>query len=408
MLNVVIINGGRGAGTIIPTILENSDLRLTSIVNAYDDGKSTGRVRNYFKMLGPSDIRKVQELMLPTESKDYNDIKKLFNYRYAEEVNYEKIIKNLQEFSAKNTDQIVGITLHNTKMINDLRVFVKSFLEWLFYQEIVTRNKFDFSDCAIMNCIYAGAYIKLDRDLEKTTKYINQLFKLKGNVILNSNDNKYLVAQRENGEILSSEAEIVETRSNVLIDRIYLLNNPLNNDNFDKLRTDQKKQYLNLMQTPTSVSHSAILAIKEADLIIYAPGTQHSSLYPTYMSSGLAKEISNNKSAFKVFISNIGADYETPEYRASDYVYGAFKYLTNGVQNYKIENFFNCILVNKPQTILPERDYVIHDEDKLAKIPVKQLVDDWESKDRVGKHDGDKVVSTIIHEFDLFTKINND
>ena len=56
MINVVIINGGRGASSIIPEILNNPQFKLTSIVNAYDDGKSTGRIRNFFNMLGPSDI----------------------------------------------------------------------------------------------------------------------------------------------------------------------------------------------------------------------------------------------------------------------------------------------------------------------------------------------------------------
>ena len=66
MLNVVVLNGGRGAATLIPTLLSRQGLHVTSIVNAYDDGKSTGEIRRRFGMLGPSDIRKVQELMLPT------------------------------------------------------------------------------------------------------------------------------------------------------------------------------------------------------------------------------------------------------------------------------------------------------------------------------------------------------
>ena len=64
MLNVVILNGGRGASTIIPSLLERQRLYVTSIVNAYDDGKSTGYIRNYFNnnILGPSDLRKLQYL----------------------------------------------------------------------------------------------------------------------------------------------------------------------------------------------------------------------------------------------------------------------------------------------------------------------------------------------------------
>ena len=61
MLNITVINGGRGASRLIPKLLDKPYINLTSIVNAYDDGKSTGEIRKFFGMLGPSDIRKVQQ-----------------------------------------------------------------------------------------------------------------------------------------------------------------------------------------------------------------------------------------------------------------------------------------------------------------------------------------------------------
>ena len=85
MLNITIINGGRGASSLIPNLIERQDLHVTSIVNAYDDGKSTGEIRKVFHMLGPSDIRKVQELMLPKENPRYLENLDLFRYRFPYE-----------------------------------------------------------------------------------------------------------------------------------------------------------------------------------------------------------------------------------------------------------------------------------------------------------------------------------
>ena len=48
MLNVVVLNGGRGAATLIPALLDRQGLHVTSVVNAYDDGKSTGEIRSFF------------------------------------------------------------------------------------------------------------------------------------------------------------------------------------------------------------------------------------------------------------------------------------------------------------------------------------------------------------------------
>ena len=39
MINVVIFNGGRGASTILPALQSIDNLNITSVVNAYDDGK---------------------------------------------------------------------------------------------------------------------------------------------------------------------------------------------------------------------------------------------------------------------------------------------------------------------------------------------------------------------------------
>ena len=56
MLNIVTINGGRGASETISALLSRQGLHVTSLVNAYDDGMSTGEIRRFFGMVGPSDI----------------------------------------------------------------------------------------------------------------------------------------------------------------------------------------------------------------------------------------------------------------------------------------------------------------------------------------------------------------
>ena len=37
MLNVIVLNGGRGAASLIPSLLNRADFQVTSIVNAYDE-----------------------------------------------------------------------------------------------------------------------------------------------------------------------------------------------------------------------------------------------------------------------------------------------------------------------------------------------------------------------------------
>ena len=241
MLNVVILNGGRGASSIIPVLLSHQRLHVTSIVNAYDDGKSTGAIRRFFGMLGPSDIRKVQELMLPKDDPDYENNLALFQYRFPLDCVHEDVLDQLKSFSNGESAELVGINLINTRVRDNLKSFLAEFLAGLNSIEKVRNEKFDFTDCSIMNCLYAGAFLASNRNIEQATISIDRLFQLRGTVLPTSIEDKQLVAQRENGEILYSEAEIVELRSNVRVERIYLLDQSLDKSTFEILDPNEKR-----------------------------------------------------------------------------------------------------------------------------------------------------------------------
>ena len=54
----------------------------------------------------------------------------------------------------------------------------KIFLDALKLIEKSRQITFEFSDCSIMNCIYAGAFLKNHGNIEKTSDFFKQLFKL--------------------------------------------------------------------------------------------------------------------------------------------------------------------------------------------------------------------------------------
>ena len=64
-----------------------------------------------------------------------------------------------------------------------------------------------------------------------------------------------------------------------------------------------------------------------ADLIVYAPGTQHSSLFPSYLTAGLSDAIAANARAVKLLITNIQADAEIAGSSAVDIIERAVFYL---------------------------------------------------------------------------------
>ncbi|MFZ2739261.1 MAG: 2-phospho-L-lactate transferase CofD family protein [Burkholderiaceae bacterium] len=403
MLNVVIINGGRGAAALIPALLGQQGLHVTSVVNAYDDGKSTGEIRRFFGMLGPSDIRKVQELLLPESDPDHTAHLQVFQYRYPKACDRAKVLASLRAFADASLIDLVGVQFANRKVDQALRRFLREFLDGLAVIEKARGEQFSFADCSIMNCIYAGAFLTFDRNIETATRYIDRLFKLKGTVLPTSIEDKKLVGLRENGEMLYCEADIVELRSNVRIERVYLLDGSLDKPRFELLDMNEKRYYLDRHHCFVTVSQGVRLALQQADIIIYSAGTQHSSLYPTYMSAGLAQAIADNKSAYKVFVTNIGADYETPSYQASDYIRGAHRYLNlSDPRDYSMEELFDVMLVNQSR-LKADETYVNYDEAGFADVPVRRVVDAFESPASPGKHDGPKVVQTILALYEAAT-----
>ena len=396
MLNIVILNGGRGAAVVIPALLARQGLHVTSVVNAYDDGKSTGEIRRFFGMLGPSDIRKVQELMLPQDEPDYQANLHLFQYRYPLDCERAEILAHLRGFAGGDEADLVGAKVTSAKVRSALQSFVLEFLDGLSAIEQVAGEEFNFADCSIMNCLYAGAFLAFNRNIEQATLFIDRLFKLRGTVLPTSIEDKKLVALRENGQMLYSEAEIVELRSNVRVERIYLLDKLLDKSRFETLSTKDKRYYLERHHCFVGVSHGVKLALQQADIIIYSAGTQHSSLYPTYMSAGLAQAIADNHSAYKAFVTNIGADYETPSYKASDYVRGAHRYLNLSDQrNYGMHELFDVVLINQSR-LKADETYVEYDEGGFYDICVPRVMGAFESPESPGKHDGTKLVQAIL------------
>ena len=399
MLNLVVINGGRGAATLIPALLADPAIRVTSIVNAYDDGKSTGEIRRFFGMLGPSDLRKVQELMLPPDEPDFAANRELFRHRYPLDCDRDEVLRGLRAFADGSRADLVGQTIAAPDVRKALQVFVGQFVDGLAIIEKVAPRQFSFADCAIMNCIYAGAFLHFRRNIESATRFISRLFKLRGTVLPNSIEAKHLVALREDGQMLYCEAEIVELRSNARIERIYLLDSPLDREQFERLTTDEKRAYLERHHCFVGTTEGVRGALQQADVVVYSAGTQHSSLYPTYLTVGLAQAIADNRTALKVFVTNIGADYETPSYRASDYILGAHRYLNLADErSYAMPELFDLALISTGRRKADET-YVEFDEASFAQVPVELVLDDFESAAAPGRHDGDKLVATILHRF---------
>ncbi len=96
-MKIVILNGGSGSSNLIKKIT-STDAKLTSIVNLYDDGHSTGKLRKFFDLLGPSDVRKTHLNMLDKNNKNYSKIRKLYFYRFSNNIETNQGINKIKKY----------------------------------------------------------------------------------------------------------------------------------------------------------------------------------------------------------------------------------------------------------------------------------------------------------------------
>lgn len=80
MKNVVVIGGGTGLSNMLKGMKEIPDIHLTAIVTVADDGGSTGRIRDTYKVPAMGDIRDVLASLADESQSEF--LLDLMNYRF--------------------------------------------------------------------------------------------------------------------------------------------------------------------------------------------------------------------------------------------------------------------------------------------------------------------------------------
>jgi len=92
-LRVVMFTGGRGAATLAPLLTNHPKINLSTLVNAYDDGLSTGRLRKFIPgFLGPSDFRKNIARLIPPDDPSNRALKYILEYRLPDSMGYSEAV----------------------------------------------------------------------------------------------------------------------------------------------------------------------------------------------------------------------------------------------------------------------------------------------------------------------------
>lgn len=366
MFNIVVFSGGTGSIALqngLASVFGIDNYNLDIIINAYDNGKSTGVCRKIFndKILGPSDFRKNQltqfKIQKATQLKDFSSresvLLRLFELRFdamTKEEYYEKSCQLLER---------------NKEIIGDKDIYyLKSLLDYFFFEDInktVWRKKIEsveFNDFSIANVFYSAAAAMNGNSLRLAGRDIANVLDIKDNVHLISDINLYLQAMTQSGVLIEDEGDIVTwDNPDDKIASVLLLRDG--------------REYVPSVDEETDLSKvkSCKSIIENADVIIFSSGTQWSSLIPSYMHSGLRNMLNKSKAKKYLVMNNI-EDHDMRGVNANDII----DILTQYIPINDITTIVNDDAVEGMNVVTNARN--IHDHISGAKLkhnPVKLI-----------------------------------
>lgn len=329
-LKVVLFSGGRGSGVLTRQLVGNPSISLTIAINGYDDGASTGEVRRLLRdSLGPSDFRKNASRLATELQSCAPALIELLDVRFpagASEGDARRA------FAAVGGNQGAGdIRALADQVDPGVRAGVAAALKQFADLLAETGEPFNFSDCSLGNLVFAGLYLQGARRFNRAVDAYAALLGLPEGLIENITDgtNAWLVGLDTAGHLLATEEEMVDATRPHRVRDIFLIDRPITAQDRSAIDASPVAAAQLLQDRTVSPALNPRLAarIAAADLIIYAPGTQHSSLFPSYLTPGLSAVTAANLSAIKLLITNIQSDAEITGSNAVDIIDRAVFYL---------------------------------------------------------------------------------
>ena len=398
-IKVLLFCGGSGGKEIINALKQYPFFDISVMVNAYDDGKSTGYLRRIIPgFLGPSDVRKNYSHLVDPANISKRILKDILEYRFPASIDEKKALQDLHNLvQGKSLSQGELDVLINKAAPSDaayIRIYIKALLDYIHARKI----DFDFEDCSFGNLILAGCFIKNNNDFNATIEELRLFIAPRGRVYnVTRGENLFLSAVTEENEFLPSEARMVERNINAELTEIFLFPAYLSLKEIKKLEKmplQKKIKHLRSLEKYPALDEKARQAIAESDIIVYAPGTQNSSLFPTYLTKGFAEAIAANKKAKKIFITNIGGDNEIQKATAEDIIEKALYYFNRkGELSYSLQDLADFYFIHAGNEIDPK--YIKF----LNKLQLSGVVHDNFEKDYSGRHDGKKVAEKLVQVY---------
>lgn len=406
-VRVVVFSGGRGSAVLSERLVADPRVELTLAINGFDDGRSTGALRRFLgDCLGPSDFRKNAARLARALGSASAALVDLLEERLPEHADAAAAAAALAAArgrgAAAGDPFLARLGALAAALAPAERAGVGESLD-RFEAELARRGAdFRFGDCCLGNLVFAGRFLAAGRRFDRALDDYCALLGLAAGTVDNVTDggNAWLVAIDRDGRLLASEAEIVA--ADRAIDDIFLVERPIGAAERERLAGASRAELAALLagRAARPAANPRLLArLAAADLVVYAPGTQHSSLFPSYLVPGIAEAIAGNLGAIKLLVTNLEADADIPTLSAVELRHRALHFLRRrGELAVAAPRLVTHCLLNDPASPDERRPYLPLGRLRSVEDPRLLRIADFE-EEASGRHDAERVLTPFVESF---------
>lgn len=335
--------GGRGSSSIIKYLSTKKNIELSLLINAYDDGKSTGVLRKEIpNLLGPSDFRKNFSYLINYFSEEQRYLKKIFEFRITKNINAKKLYEILDK-ALSNNDFNSNYIPREIKNI-DNKIKKKIIKYTIISTKYLLNSNLNLNDFSFGNLVFSGIFLSTNQNFNLTIKKFSQFINSNVKIInISNNSDKWLISINKQNRIIKNEEELVNYKQKIPIKKLFLLDK---NDkdffikNFNKISNNNKLIFLRNKNSIPKINPEAKKIILNSDYIIYGPGTQYSSLFPSYL---IANKYIKKSNAKKIMVMNLEKDNDIFSLKTKNILSEAISYLNS---NNKPSQVINQVLID--------------------------------------------------------------
>jgi 2-phospho-L-lactate transferase CofD len=379
-----MFTGARGGASIARAWLDRSDVELTLITNGYDDGP--GALRHWLPGM-PSPTRFCFLLAVLRDRSAAPDV--WFERPLPIGADLRELGKAIGELESPAAPNLAGALARTLRALS------------AHLNNLALDGAPNLGGSTLAELGLAGSYLRHHRDFNRALARFSKRLGARGRLVnVTMGDGRFITALGDDGRVLGSSTGIDSALGGARASALFFTDAPLRPDQFvalEDLDDEHRRDVLSVLHSDSAISLEATYALRNADLIVYGPGSPFTSLLPSYKTRGVRRSIERGRARVRLFVANLRQASDALGWNDTELVDGMLAELDDP---HNSRHLVTHVLADAYATHracgVPEGDRAGHG----AARRIDWLVEEVEDPKHPGVHAGTRVVERALSLLD--------